>query len=307
MLLLYKIVSKFLQMVLNLMFVMQILLLILVFLTAAYWFCDLLTLEMFNFAEPIAAAVSNFVRLFYQGNIEVGGIYVDGSLLLFDILSLLFVFIITKAKYYVYNSMSFVDSAIYECNRKIEEQFNEQLEKELEADMKAINNVAILVQFDAKNLAIDNCWGGNEQLGVREKQEEAFKLFYAGIKSITGCRFAKTGDKMLILLNNFEKIDNLLEFMNTLINRIRVDMKKNNWLLSSYIALDVYDNKSDFNGEVYPMLHKLVNLGHKNEAVCLSGFGMRYRYKKDPMYTAVLKGKYNINQEAQVWALVKKS
>jgi len=142
MLLLYKFVSKFLQMVLNLMFVMQILLFILVFLTAAYWFCDLLTLEMFNFAEPIAAAVSNFVRLFYQGNIEVGEIYVYGSLLLFDILSLLFVFIITKAKYYVYNSMSFVDSAIYECNRKIEEQFNEQLEKELEADMKAINNTA---------------------------------------------------------------------------------------------------------------------------------------------------------------------
>ena len=95
--------------------------------------------------------------------------------------------------------------------------------------------------------------------------------------------------------------------MNTLIARIRVDMRKSNWLLSSYIALDVYDNKTDFNGEVYPMLHKLVNLGHKDEAVCLSSFCMRYQYKPDPMYTAVLKGKYNINQEAQVWTLVKKS
>ena len=307
MLLLYKTVSKFLQMVLNLMFVMQILFLILVFLTAAYWFCDLLTLDVFSFAEPIATGVSNFVRLFYQGNIEVGGIYVDGSLLLFDILSLLLVFVITKAKYYVYNAMSFVDSAIYDCNMKIEAEFNEQLEKELESDMKAINNVAVLIQFGVKNLSIDNCWGGKEQVGVREKQDEAFKLFYAGVKTISGCRFAKTGDKMLILLNNFEKIDNLLEFMNTLIARIRVDMRKSNWLLSSYIALDVYDNKTDFNGEVYPMLHKLVNLGHKVEAVCLSSFCMRYQYKPDPMYTAVLKGKYNINQEAQVWTLVKKS
>lgn len=303
----YKLVSKFLQMVINLMFVLQIVFLILVFLTAAFWFCDVLELDTFSFAEPIATAVSNFVKLFYQGNIEIGGIYVDGSLLLFDVLALVLVFTITKLKFYIYRALSITDSAIYDCNKKIEEEFNVQLENELEADMKAINNVAVLIQFDAKNLSIDKCWGGDEEAGVREKQDEAFKLFYSGVKTISGCKFAKTGNKMLILMNDFEKVDNLFEFMNTLISRISADMRKNNWLLLSYIAVDVYDNKTNFNGEVYPLLHKLVNLRQKNEIISLSGFCTRYKYKKDPMYTAFMKGKYNINQESQVWTLVKKS
>ena len=64
-----------------------------------------------------------------------------------------------------------------------------------------------------KNMMVDSCWGGDANAGVKEKEEEAFKTFYASIKNITGCKFAKTGDKMLILLNGIKSVGNLVKFI----------------------------------------------------------------------------------------------
>lgn len=289
------------------MFVVQITLLILVFFTSAYWFCDLIDKHLFDFAAPIAMGISDFVKIFYHENIEVGGVYVDGSLLLFSIIALLLVFGLAKSKFYIYNALADIDNGISKCNKKIEDNFNKSLERDIEARIKSCNNAAILIQFEVKNMFVDACWGGDALSGTKQKEQEAFKLFYAMIKNSAGCKFAKTEDKMLIILNDFEKTDFILELIDTSLARIKADFKKEKWLLLSYIGVDVFDNNTNFKTEIYPLLEKLLTLKHKNEAVCMSSFCMRYKYKKNPSYIPFLKGKYNFDEETQVWALVKKS
>lgn len=297
----YKGLIKLFEGTLNLMFVLQITLMIVVFLTATYWFLDLINCSAFEFAKPLAESISDFVRLFYQEDIEIGGVYIDGSLLLFDILALLTVFFITKLKFYIYRAIEQIEALIKACLREDEKKFNEELQKEAEDRIKQCNNVAILVKFEVKNMYVDY-----EQGNAKNKEDEAFKIFYSAIKSLSGCKFAKTGDKMLILLDEFTRVDNLLNFVDMSINKIRANMKKEKWALFSYVAVDVFDPKSDFKGEVYPILEKLLTLRRKNEALCLGNFNLRYKLNKEQMYTLFLKGSYNIDGECDVFALVKK-
>ncbi len=307
MLVIYKFLSKVLQAILNILFVIQITLMILVFLTATYWFLNLINVTAFDFVRPIADAASSIIRLFYNQEVEIGGVYIDGSLLLFDLIAVVIVFIITKSKFYFHRAMDYINDWIRGCEQRLEAKFNKSLQKEVENSIKKCNNVAVLVQFAAKNMMIDACWGGDANAGVKEKEEEAFKTFYASIKNISGCKFAKTGDKMLILLNDFNNVDNLLNFIDISVNRIRVNMKKKKWLLISYIAVDVFDNHTNFKEDVYPLLEKLLTLKIQNEAVCLGNFCMRYELYPEPMYTPFLRGTYTINDECEVWSLVKKS
>jgi len=297
----YKFLIKSLEFLLNIMFVLQIALMITVFLTATYWFLDLINCSAFEFARPLAETISDFVRLFYQEDIEIGGVYIDGSLLLFDILALVAVFLITKSKFYVYRAIECVEHSIKVWLAEYEENFNKELQQEAEERIKQCNNVAILVRFEVKNMYIDH-----EQGNLKEKENDAFKIFYSAIKSLTGCKFAKTDDKMLILLDDFSRVDNLLNFVDMSISRIRANMKKDKWALFSYVAVEVYNHKANFKSEVYPILEKLLTLRHKNEALCLGNFNLRYKLNKEQMYTFFLKGSYNITDECDVYALVKK-
>lgn len=307
MLIIYKFLSKILQIILNILFVIQITLIILVFLTATYWFLNLINLPAFDFVKPIADLITDFVKLFYSQEVELGGVYIDASLLLFDLISVVLVFVITKSKFYFHRGMDFLNERIRGCEENIEDKFNKSLQKEVENSIKKCNNVAVLVQFTAKNMMVDSCWGGDANAGVKEKEDEAFKTFYASIKNISGCKFAKTGDKMLILLNDFNSVDNLLNFIDISVNRIRVNMKKKKWLLISYISVDVFDNQTHFKDDVYPLLEKLLTLKIQNEAVCLGNFCMRYELYPEPMYTPFLRGTYNISGQCDVWSLVKKN
>ncbi len=297
----YKALIKSLEFLLNVMFVFQIALMITVFLTATYWFLDLINCSAFEFVRPLAESISDFVRLFYQEDIEIGGVYIDGSLLLFDILALIAVFLITKSKFYVYRWIEYIEAAIKVCLKEIEENFNKELQQEAEERIKQCNNVAILIQFEVKNMYVDY-----ERTNLKEKEDEAFKIFYSAIKALTGCKFAKTDDKMLILMDNFQRVDNLLNFIDMTINRIRANMKKDKWALFSYVAVDVYNSKLNFKTEVYPILEKLLSLRHKNEALCLGNFNLRYKLNKEQMYTLFVKGSYNIIEECDVFAMIKK-
>lgn len=307
MILIYKLLSKIIKFIINILFVVQITLMILVFLTATYWFLTLINVTAFDFAKPIADVITDMMKLFYHQEVMMGGVYIDGSLLLFDLIAVAIVFAITKSKYYIHKSVDFIELQINKCENHIEEKFNKKLQKEVEKSIKQSNNVAVLVQFCAKNMLVDACWGGDADAGIKEKEDEAFKTFYASIKNIEGCKFAKTGDKMLILLEDFDKVDNLLNYIDLSVNRIRINMKKKKWALYSYIAIDVYDNNTNFKNIVYPTLEKLLALRNHNEATCLGNFCMRYELINEPLYEPFLKGVYNVGGECEVWSLVKKN
>ena len=306
MLKIYNFIIKLLQGTLNLLFIIQIVLMILVFLTASYWFFDLLNSDLFSFAQPLVTSIENFVKMFHQQDIEVGGVYVDGTLLLFDFIAVIAVILLAKSKYYLFRLMDEVNDLIRGCKQKIENQFNAQLQSEVEESIKKSNNTAILVEFKVKSMvsySIDKDLQGQ----VADKQDEAFKVFYNVMKSVSGCKFAKSGDKLLIFCSDFNNIDNVLSFINNVVNRLRQNFKTKKWNLTSYISMQVYDDKTDFKQDVYPVLDKLLTIRHKNEAVCLGNFCLRYKLNKEQLFTPFLKGSYDIFGDTEVWSLVKKN
>lgn len=302
----YKLFSKILKFIINILFVVQIALMITVFLTATYWFLDLINVNAFDFVKPLAELITSFMRLFYKQDVNIGGVFLDGSLLLFDIMAIALVVALAKFKYHIIRTIDSLNILIRECQDKQEIEFNKSLQKEVEKKVKKSNNVAILIQFKAQNMLVDSCWGGKDENEIKEKEEEAFKIFYASIKNLEGCKFAKTDNKMLILSENFDNIDHILNYIELVINRIRINMKKKKWLLISLVATDVYEDKSAFKTEIYPMLEKLLALNIKNEPVCLSSFCMRYELISQSMFKPFLRGKYNFGTECNVWSLVKK-
>lgn len=306
MVLIYKFINKALNLFLNILFVMQITLMVLVFLTATYWFMTLINVSFFDFVQPIADVVTNMIHTFYHQQVEIGGVFFDGSLLLFDLIAVAFVYGITKAKIYIYRLKEKIQEAIEECSEHIENKFNKKLQKDLHKNIKQMNDVAILVEFAPKNTLVDAFWGGDSNAGVEEKEQEAFKALYSSIKNMPECKFAKTDNKMLILLNDFDKIDNLLKHIDLSINRVRTGMKSKKWALHSYVAVEVYDASVPFK-EVYPVLEKLISLRINNEAICLGNFCMRYDLHNEPQYEPFLKGTYNLGEEGNLWSLVKKN
>ena len=300
---------KFLSFIINLLFVLQITLLILIFFTAAYWFFNLIEIHIFDFAEPIANCISDLIRLFYTQDIEVGGIYIDGSLLLFDFIALILIFMITKFKYFLYKTISNVEIYIQNCLKRLEDNFNKELQKEIEESVKKSNDLAVLIKFKVKNMFVDACWGGDKEDGAKEKEQEAYKILYSALKTFEGCKFAKSGDNLLIFLTDFEKTDSLMIFLYSAIERLQYNMQKKHWKLTAYISVDVYNDKTDnFREEVLPILDALLDLKNKNVAVCLGNFGMRYELLKNQEFYLSKRGLYNIvNCENEVWTLVKKS
>ena len=60
----YKFLSNILKFALNIIFLTQILLMVLVFFTASYWFFSLAGSKLFGFVEPMAESISEFIKLF---------------------------------------------------------------------------------------------------------------------------------------------------------------------------------------------------------------------------------------------------
>ncbi len=304
----YKLFSNILKLIINVTFVLQIVLMVTVFLTGTYCFLNLINISAFDFVKPLADVISEFIRGFYTRDVNAGGVYIDASLLLFDVLAVGVVIVLAKAKYYLLRGIDTLKIEINKTKKAQEDKFNKSLQKEVDNRIKKSNKVAVLIELTAKSMLIDDCWGGDKEAGVKEKEDEAFKIFYSSIKNIAGCKFAKTDNEMLILMDNFDEIDNLLTYINLIVNRIKTNMKKRKWLFISHIAVDVYDEKTNFKTDVYPILEKLINLHIQNEPVCLSNFCMRYELLSSPAFRPFLRGSYAIIQDdnSDVWSLIKK-
>ena len=303
----WKIYLKLIKLLINLLFVLQITFMILIFLTAMYWFMDLANIDSFRFVEPLAVAINDFVRLFYTKNIEIGGLVVDGSLLLFDILSIILVLVMTKAKYYLNIMVESINFNIESSKRVIESQLNKKLQEDFECKIKTRNKVALLIKFEVKNMMVDSIWGGNADEGKEVIIEESFKVFYDEVKKLDGCNFSKTGDKILILVDHISKFDNLLNVCYLTLDRIRKNLRKKHWAFYDYISVALCSDDDNLKDDIPPILERLLGLRHKKEAICLGDFSIRYSLESDTQFTLFKKGVFDIIEENEVWILIKKN
>ena len=304
----YKILLNLMKLLVNLLFIVQIALIILIFLTATYWFCNLIGSQMFSFAEPIANVVSDFVKIFYDRDIVVTGIYVDGSLLLFDMIALIAIFAIAKLKYYLYISQDFFIKSIYKCKKDIEANFNSKLKKDAEEMIKKYTHAALLITFEAKDMKVDRFWGGDPEAGVKETENYLIQSFCEHLEKMKEFTFKKGGGKVIIYIKEFDNIDKALNFVNRFVALNRNEMRANRWTLDYYCAVEVYGGKSSIDLEILPRLEAMLNMKQKNEILCLGNFNLRYSLKPRPLYYgASLKGSYALEGGSDVYYLVKNS
>ncbi len=308
MILLFKILQKLIRLFINLLFAIQIVLMILVFFSAAYWFFGVAGFDFFMFAEPIAEAISDFVKIYYNSSIDIAGNTIDASILVFDIVSILIVFIISKSKYYIYRSAEFIDKIVDGLIQQEENKFNEALRIETEKRILNSNNVAIIIKIELKDLTIKKYRKADQPIRNKDEKEEiTFKMLYTELKELKGCKFAKNGTKLVVMLNEFIMIDTILPKISKIIDKIKSELKEDNWEIYSYIGVEVYDNNTDFRNTVYPALENLIKIRHSRGITCFGNFKLRYQYKQDQKYNIELfNSDYAIDGGSDIYVLVKK-
>ena len=290
----------------NVITFIRVVLLVVIFLTATYWFFDLINSNLFNFAAPLAKFITGCMHHIYNQDIEIGGVSFDGTLLLFDIFALIVIFVLVKLKPYIQIVDDKIDDIIGILKKNDEKRFNNVLKNNVEKDIAKNNNVAILIELQVKNMLVDSFWGGNPDEGMKENLEEAVTQLYTAIKLKNYCDITKSDGKLLVLFSDFNKIDDVLSCINSAKDKTDSQLKKKKWKLITYIAMGVYSNNKEL-GKVYNITEKLIRLKIPDEMLCLGDFNIRYGLLAQKEYQPVLKGVYTFAERCEVWSLVKKN
>lgn len=303
----YKLFANILKLINQLAFIIQLILLGYMFLVSAYWFFNLIDVGLFNFMANTADAITVSMHNLYDERIILGENEIDPALLVFDILGLVFVVGLNFLKEFNIQKLKEIDSALEKIRQQKEIEFNKKLQAEFEAKMRVYSNYAIIVTFIAKNLFTDNVFGSVETANTIKSQEElAFKTLYAAVKDIPNCKFAKNGSQLILTSNHFDSIDKVLTTIDLATARIRQNFKKEKWLLTNYMAVETYDNKTTLK-EVYPNLLKLIKLKVPNEILCQGNFNLRYGLLNRKLFNVYLNGLYDLGdgKDSNIYSMVK--
>ena len=295
---------KMWQYLINIVFIIQIILFIIIFLVTLHWFLDLIDKQFLTFVNPLSDFVSNLVKIFYRRMIEVGGVKIDGSILLFDIVALLLIWGGSQIKEFFDKQITKIDIIIDKVARDQEELFNKQLQEDYEKQQLKNSNIGILITYSLNNVLGNAFWSEQSNDSMEAKEKEVDKQMYYALSKLPDCKVAKSGKQFLLLCNNFEKIDSILDYLKKLLAQMDEYVLKSQMTLTTYTALKPYDNKTDIK-KVFTTLNKLLSLKMPGEIICLGNFQLRYEFIKEKKYTPVLKGTYSIDDSDKVWTLVK--
>ncbi|MCI1274337.1 MAG: hypothetical protein LKG27_07905 [Clostridiaceae bacterium] len=308
MLLVYNILKKSSKLLINLILIVQIILLILIFLTAGYWFCNAAGINFLAFVQPLAAHITSFVHSFYHQQAQVGEQSFDGSILLFDILAFIVIIFLSKLKIEINKYQDDIDVKIRNTQLKLEQDFNKQLERETKSKLNKFNNYAILIKIELKNCKVNNAWGEVQNIDEAGRENQIFRSLNTCLNTFNNIKTAKTGNKYLILADKFNTFDKIMTIVVNELATLKLAQRKERWIMDATTAVATYRNSG--NNEVknvYNDLQTLIDLDLKGEAICLGNFSMRYEMSDNSEFIIEKKGHYDINDnDISVWKLIKK-
>lgn len=303
----YKLTANILKLINQLAFIIQLILVIYMFLVTAYWFLNLLDIGILNFMAGSAASLTKSMHNIYNEKIIIGNNELDPAILVFDVLSMVFIVGMNFMKEFNIQKLKELDSAIEKIRLRREAEFNRKLKAEFEAKMRVYSNYAIIVTFTVKNIYTDNVFSSADaNAGIKEQEGLAFKSLYAAVKDIPNCKFAKNGSQLILTSSNFNGIDKVLTTIDLATARIRQNFKKERWLLTNYMAVETFDNKTTIK-DVYPTLIRLIKLKVPNEILCMGNFNLRYGLLTRKLFNVYLNGLYDLGdgEDTNIYSLVK--
>ena len=303
----YKLAANILKIINQIAFIIQLILVVYMFLVTAQWFLNLLDIGLLNFMAGAAESITISMHNIYDEKIIVGKNELDPAILVFDILGMVVLVSLNFLKEFNIQKTKEIDSALEKIRVQREVEFNKKLQAEFEAKMRVFSNYAIIVTFIVKNLFVDDVFTGKDACaGIKEHEQLAFKTLYAAVKDIPNCKFARNGNQLILTSNHFDSIDKVLTTIDLATARIRQNFKKEKWLLTNYMAVETFDNKTTIK-EVYPNLIKLIKLKIPNEIVCMGNFQLRYGLLTRKLFNVYQNGLYDLGdgKDTNIYSLVK--
>lgn len=306
MLALFNFFKRLLRLLIDLAFMVQIIVTVMIFAFSMYWFFDLINAQFLGFLTPVADNISAFMHAYFEDSLNKGVNQTDGSLFIFIMILLIVVGSLTQIKAFTSSAINKVGRTIDKIKTKTEDEFNAQLRAEADQAILAYRNVVLITKLSAKKRVVDDRRTDEEK--EKEEAEMADKLvceFYNRIKGSPCCKFAKNGDQLVVTLKGFTHVDKLLYYVDKALEDLRTELRKDNWILKSYSAIDAFDDKALLK-DVYYDLQILLKLNLFNELVCYGNFCNRYYMEPKNLFEAYLKGVYDTTEPENVWTLVKK-
>lgn len=289
------------------MVIIQISAILLIFVVSLYWFLDLINNQALGFMTPFIKSIQGMMQSQFGEELQKGQEGLDGSLFVFIMLILTGLYILSQIKIFLKYTMEALDRKIKDAKAEEEKRFNLQLKAEAHRAILEYKNIVLLVKISLKSILKDAYLAHNDMQTVSKKQEDAaLVLFYNMMKTVEGCNFSKDNNTLIITCKKFERVDEILDVLVTSIDKLKNDLKAKKLALKSNIAIDVYTDKVLLK-DVYADLKTLLKLNIPNEILCYGNFCNRYELIKKPKFEAFLKGTYDITDDENIWALVKKN
>ena len=306
MLALFNFFKKFLRLFVDFAMVIQIVVAIVLFTFIMYWFFDLINFQILAFLTPVANNITVFMHSYFEESLNKGVNETDGSLFLFVMFLFVVIGALSQLKIYTVSAENRVSRKIDKIKSKNEDEFNAQLRAEADQAILAYRNVVLIVKLTAYKRTIDDMRTDDEK--EKEHKEMVDRLvceFYSRVKEAPCCKFAKSGDQLVVTLKGFTHVNKLLYYTEKALEDLRAEMRKENWIMKFYAAIDAFDDKVLLK-DVYYDLQILLKLNLYNEIICYGNFCNRYYMEPKNMFEAYLKGVYDTTEPENVWTLVKK-
>lgn len=306
MLAIFNFLKKFLRLFVDFAMVIQIVVFITLFAFIMYWFFDLINCQFLAFLDPVAENITNFMHAYFEESLNKGVNQTDGSLFLFVMFLLVVIGALSQLKIYTSSAENRIGRTIDKIKSKNEDEFNAQLRAEADQAILAYRNVVLIVKLAAKKRIVDDIRPDEEK--EKENKEIVDRLvceFYNRIKEAPCCKFAKSGDQLVVTLKGFTHVNKLLYYTNKALEDLQAEMRKEHCILKFYAAIDAFDDKALLK-DVYYDLQILLKLNLYNEIICYGNFCNRYYMEPKNMFEAYLKGVYDTTEPENVWTLVKK-
>lgn len=287
--------------------IIQIISIILILFLSLYWFFELTEIHALDFMIPFIDSIKASMQATYGAQLQKGQAGLDGSLFIFIAITGLVIYIISQLKIFAQHTEKVLTEKIIKAKQREEEQFNIQLNLERQRTLMAYKNIVILVNMSLKSLLKDMYQTENDMKKIDKRQEDAALVaFYNMMKTVSGCGFSKDGSTLIITAKRFEAVDMILLKMNEALDILKKDYKAKKIQLNTNMAIDVFTDKVLLK-DVYADLKTLLKLNMPNELLCYGNFCNRYELVKKPLFEAYLKGTYDITDDENIWAIVKKN
>lgn len=287
-------------------FMGQIIFTVIILAFSLYWFMDLVNYQYLAFLTPVADNITEFMHAYFEESLNKGANNTDGSLFLFIMFLVIAITLLSQLKTFSSTIIRKLSRLIDKVKTKKEDEFNAQLRAEADQAILAYRNVVLIVRLAAKKRVVDD--RRTEEEKEKEAKDMADKLvcdLYTRIKESPCCKFAKNGDQLVVTLKGFTHVDKLLYYVDKALEDMRTELRKDNWIMKSYGAIDAFDDKALLK-DVYYDLQILLKLNLYNEIVCYGNFCNRYYMESKNLFEAYLKGVYDTTEPENVWTLVKK-